>query len=149
MRLAVQPIGPVGFGFFSLLAGTAWQVVSVITVAPFFTAVRYAGADASRWKSCSPAILRRTFFLLYVGIGGLFAATRAAERQLRYSMLLDRQADSCFDAHCLRWPPTCCRRILAVPLTLTLVPFRLGLAWLYRPHARASYASRHALTVRT
>ena len=80
-----------GFGLFSLLAGTAWQVVSVVIVALLYRGNAAVPADVALEILLNPQYLN--LFLLYVGIGGLFAAIVFALSVVSVPMLLDRQCD--------------------------------------------------------
>lgn len=86
-----NPSGLVGFGLFSLLAGTAWQVVSVVIVALLYRGNAAVPADVALEILLNPQYLN--LFLLYVGIGGLFAAIVFALSVVSVPMLLDRQCD--------------------------------------------------------
>jgi uncharacterized membrane protein len=86
-----NPSGLVGFGFFSLLAGTAWQVLSLVIVA-----MLYKGS-AMQPLALMLEILRdpqyTMLFLAYIGIGGILAAFVFALSVVSVPMLLDRKCD--------------------------------------------------------
>ncbi len=86
-----NPSGLVGFGLFSLLAGTAWQVLSLVIVA-----MLYKGS-AMQPLALVVEILRDPqytgLFLAYLGIGGILAAFVFALSVVSVPMLLDRKCD--------------------------------------------------------
>lgn len=86
-----NPSGLVGFGLFSLLAGTAWQVLSLVIVA-----MLYKGG-AMQPVALMLEILRdpqyTALFLAYLGIGGIVAAFVFALSVVSVPMLLDRKCD--------------------------------------------------------
>jgi len=86
-----NPSGLVGFGLFSLLAGTAWQVISLVIVA-----MLYKGS-AMQPLALVVEILRDPqytgLFLAYVVVGGILAALVFALSVVSVPMLLDRKCD--------------------------------------------------------
>lgn len=86
-----NPSGLVGFGLFSLLAGTAWQIISVIIVALLYRGNAVVPVDVALEILLNPQYLN--LFILYVGVGGLLAAVVFALSVVSVPMLLDRQCD--------------------------------------------------------
>jgi uncharacterized membrane protein len=86
-----NPSGLAGFGMFSLLAGTAWQVLSLVIVA-----MLYKGS-AMQPLALMLEILRDPqytgLFLAYLGIGGILAAFVFALSVVSVPLLLDRKCD--------------------------------------------------------
>ncbi len=86
-----NPAGLLGFGLLSLLAMTAWQVISVVLLALYYDGPALAPLDLML------AILRdpqhTLLFLAYVGVGGLIAALVFAASVVTVPMLLDRRCD--------------------------------------------------------
>ena len=86
-----NPSGLIGFGLLSLLAGTAWQVVSVVLMALFFKGSALAPADMMLEVVLNPQYT--LLFVVYVGVGGVIAALVFAASVVSMPMLLDRRCD--------------------------------------------------------
>lgn len=86
-----NPSGLVGFGLLSLLAGTAWQVISVVLVALFYKGTALAPLDMMLEVLRNPKYTG--FFVIYLGVGGVLAALVFAASVVSMPMLLDRQCD--------------------------------------------------------
>lgn len=86
-----NPSGLVGFALFSLLAGTAWQVISVVIIALLYRGNAVLPVDVAREILLDPQYLN--LFMLYVGVGGLLAAVVFALSVVSVPMLLDRRCD--------------------------------------------------------
>ena len=86
-----NPSGLVGFALVSLLAGTAWQVVSVVLVALFYKGTAMAPLtmilDVLRDPQYS------ALFVVYIGVGGVIAALVFAASVVSVPMLVDRRCD--------------------------------------------------------
>jgi uncharacterized membrane protein len=86
-----NPPGLVGFGLFSLFAGTAWQIMSLVIIA-----LLYKGS-AMEPLQLVLEILRSPqhtlLFVAYVGVGGILAAFVFALSVVSVPMLLDRKCD--------------------------------------------------------
>jgi uncharacterized membrane protein len=84
-----NPSGLAGFALLSLLAGTAWQVVSVVLVALFYK----GGAMAP--LAMIGEILRHPqympLFLVYIAVGGTLAALVFAASVVTLPMLVERR----------------------------------------------------------
>jgi len=80
-----------GFLLFSLLAGTAWQIISVIIVALLYRGNAVVPVDVALEILLNPQYLN--LFILYVGVGGLLAAVVFALSVVSVPMLLDRRCD--------------------------------------------------------
>lgn len=86
-----NPSGLVGFGLLSLLAGTAWQVVSVVLVALLYKGTALNPAEMILEIVRNPQYM--TLFLAYVGVGGAIAALVFAASVVSMPMLVDRRCD--------------------------------------------------------
>jgi uncharacterized membrane protein len=86
-----NPSSMVGFGLFSLLAGTLWQVLSVIILALLYHGPAALPMDLIRDVLVDPQYL--PLFMAYLGIGGLLAALVFAASVVSMPMLLDRCGD--------------------------------------------------------
>lgn len=86
-----NPSGLVGFALFSLLAGTAWQVISVVIIALLYRGNAVVPVDVALEILLDPQYLN--LFVLYVGVGGLLAAIVFALSVVSVPMLLDRRCD--------------------------------------------------------
>lgn len=86
-----NPAGLVGFALISLLAGTAWQVVSVVLVALFYKGTAMAPL------TMIIEILREpqysTLFVVYIAVGGVVAALVFAASVISMPMLVERRCD--------------------------------------------------------
>lgn len=86
-----NPSALVGFGLLSMLAGTAWQVLSVVIVALF-----YKGGAMLPAAMIVEVLLNPSHYLLftiYMGAGGLLAAIVFALSVVSMPMLVDRRCD--------------------------------------------------------
>lgn len=86
-----NPSGLMGFALLSLLAGTAWQVVSVVLMALF-----YKGNAVSPANMMLEVVLNPQYtllFVMYIGVGGVIAALVFAASVVSMPMLLDRRCD--------------------------------------------------------
>ena len=86
-----NPSGLIGFALLSLLAGTIWQVISVILIALFYKGGALAPADMVFEILRNPQYT--TLFLMYMGIGGVMAAVVFAASVVSMPMLVDRRCD--------------------------------------------------------
>lgn len=86
-----NPSGLVGFALLSLLAGTAWQVISVVLVALLYKGTALNPADMIIEIVRSPQYM--TLFIAYMGVGGLIAALVFAASVVSMPMLIDRRCD--------------------------------------------------------
>ncbi len=86
-----NPSGLVGFGLLSLLAGTAWQVVSVVLVALLYKGSALAPMDMIVEILLNPQYT--LLFFVYIGVGGVIAALVFAASVVSMPMLLDRRCD--------------------------------------------------------
>ncbi|HNH35863.1 MAG TPA: DUF2189 domain-containing protein [Rhodocyclaceae bacterium] len=78
----------IGFGLMLLIAGTAWQVVSVVMVALLYKGGALAPLDLVLEVVLNPA--NASFFLGYVLVGGVLAAFVFALSVISMPMLVDR-----------------------------------------------------------
>lgn len=86
-----NPSGLVGFGLLSLLAGTAWQLISMLIVA-----ITYQGEAATPLALVLDVLRNPKYALLfglYIGVGGVIAALVFAVSVVSVPMLLDRRCD--------------------------------------------------------
>ncbi|MBI5107494.1 MAG: DUF2189 domain-containing protein [Rhodocyclales bacterium] len=86
-----NPSGLVGFALLSILAGTAWQVASVVIVALF-----YKGSAMAPMAMMIEVVVNPQHYLLffiYVCAGGFLAALVFAVSVVSMPMLVDRQCD--------------------------------------------------------
>ena len=86
-----NPSGLVGFALMSILAGTAWQVASVVIVALF-----YKGSAMAPMAMMIEIVLDPRHYLLffvYVCAGGFLASLVFAVSVVSMPMLVDRQCD--------------------------------------------------------
>ncbi len=86
-----NPSGLVGFGLLSLLAGTAWQVISVVLVALFYKGSAMAPLDMVREILLKPEY--SLLFMVYIVVGGVIAALVFAASVVSMPMLVDRRCD--------------------------------------------------------
>lgn len=86
-----NPTGLTGFALVFLLAGTAWQVISVVLIALFYKGSAMAPADMVFEILRNPEYT--TLFLVYMGVGGVSAALVFAISVVSMPMLVDRQCD--------------------------------------------------------
>lgn len=84
-----NPSGLAGFALLALLAGTAWQIVSVVLMALFYK------GNAMSPLAMTGEILRHPqympLFLVYIGVGGVLAALVFAASVVSLPMLVDRR----------------------------------------------------------
>lgn len=86
-----NPAGLAGFGLMSILAGTVWQVASVVIVALFYQGSAMRPLDMIVEVVVNP---RHTLmFFIYVGAGGVLAALVFALSVVSVPMLIDRRCD--------------------------------------------------------
>lgn len=86
-----NPSGFVGFGLFSLLAVTAWLIMSLVILA-----LLYKGSAMDPLQLIIEVLRDPQYtllFLTYVGVGGIFAALAFALSVIAVPMLLDRKCD--------------------------------------------------------
>jgi uncharacterized membrane protein len=86
-----NPAGLLGFGLLSLLAVTAWQVISVVMIALYYSGPALAPLDLILEILRDPD--HTLLFLAYIGVGGLIAALVFAASVVTVPMLLDRRCD--------------------------------------------------------
>ena len=80
-----------GFGLLSILAGTLWQVISVVIVAVFYQGPPLAPLDMIVQVLVNPQ--HYLMFFLYISIGGFLAAVVFALSVVSMPMLIDRRCD--------------------------------------------------------
>ncbi len=80
-----------GFGLLSILAGTLWQVISVVIVAVFYQGPPLAPLDMIIQVLVNPQ--HYLMFFLYISIGGFLAAVVFAFSVVSMPMLIDRRCD--------------------------------------------------------
>lgn len=86
-----NPSALVSFGLLSILAGTAWQVVSVVIVALF-----YKGTALQPMAMMIEVVVNPQHYLMffiYMGAGGLMAAVVFALSVVSMPMLVDRRCE--------------------------------------------------------
>jgi len=86
-----NPSALVGFGLLSILAGTAWQVASIVIVALF-----YKGSALQPQAMMIEVLVNPQHYLLffiYLGAGGVLAAVVFALSVVSMPMLVDRRCD--------------------------------------------------------
>ncbi|MBU0752900.1 MAG: DUF2189 domain-containing protein [Gammaproteobacteria bacterium] len=86
-----NPSGLVGFGLFGLLAGTAWQVMSLLIVAMLYKGNAMAPLQLVIEVLRDPRHMQ--LFMAYIGIGGILAAMVFALSVVSVPMLLDRKCE--------------------------------------------------------
>ena len=86
-----NPSGLVGFALLSILAGTAWQVASVVIVALFYKGPAMAPMAMMIEIVVNPQ--HYLLFFIYVCAGGFLAALVFAVSVVSMPMLVDRQCD--------------------------------------------------------
>lgn len=86
-----NPSGLAGFGLMSILAGTAWQVASVVIVALFYQGRAMRPLDMIVEVVINPQ--HALMFFIYVGAGGVLAAVVFALSVVSMPMLIDRRCD--------------------------------------------------------
>jgi uncharacterized membrane protein len=86
-----NPSALVSFGLLSILAGTAWQVVSVVIVALFYKGTALQPMAMMIEVLVNPQ--HYLMFVIYMGAGGLLAAVVFALSVVSMPMLVDRRCD--------------------------------------------------------
>lgn len=86
-----NPSGLVGFGLMSILAGTAWQVVSAVIVALFYKGEALGPLDMMIEVLIKPQ--HYLMFFIYICSGGLLAAMVFILSVVSMPMLVDRRCD--------------------------------------------------------
>jgi uncharacterized membrane protein len=86
-----NPSGLIGFGLLSLLAGTAWQVISVVLVALLYKGSALAPLDMIIEVLRNPQY--SLLFAVYLMVGGVIAALVFAISVVSMPMLVDRRGD--------------------------------------------------------
>lgn len=86
-----NPSALVGFALLSILAGTAWQVASVVIVALFYKGPALAPMAMMIEVLVNPQ--HYLLFFVYMCVGGLLAALVFAVSVVSMPMLVDRQCD--------------------------------------------------------
>lgn len=86
-----NPSALVGFGLLSILAGTAWQVASVVIVALFYTGSSMQPLDMMVEVLINPR--HYLMFFIYLCAGGLLAAVVFALSVVSMPMLVDRRCE--------------------------------------------------------
>jgi len=86
-----NPSCMIGFGLLSILAGTLWQVISVVIVAVFYQGPPLAPLDMIIQVLVNPQ--HYLMFFLYISIGGFLAAVVFAFSVVSMPMLIDRRCD--------------------------------------------------------
>ena len=83
-----NPAGLAGFAVFALLAGTAWQIISMVLVAVLYKGQALTPQEFALDVLRDPA--NTLFFYAYVFIGGIMAAIVFAVSVIAVPMLVDR-----------------------------------------------------------
>jgi uncharacterized membrane protein len=86
-----NPSALVSFGLLSILAGTAWQVVSVVIVALFYKGTALQPMAMMIEVLVNPQ--HYLMFVIYMGTGGLLAAVVFALSVVSMPMLVDRRCE--------------------------------------------------------
>jgi uncharacterized membrane protein len=86
-----NPSGLVSFGLLSILAGTAWQVISIVIIAVFYKGGPLGPLDMMMEVVINPQYY--LMFFLYLCTGGVLAAVVFALSVVSMPMLVDRQCD--------------------------------------------------------
>jgi len=86
-----NPSALVSFGLLSILAGTAWQVVSVVIVALFYKGIALQPMAMMIEVLVNPQ--HYLMFFIYMGAGGLMAAVVFALSVVSMPMLVDRRCE--------------------------------------------------------
>jgi uncharacterized membrane protein len=86
-----NPSALVSFGLLSILAGTAWQVVSVVIVALFYKGTALQPMAMMIEVLVNPQ--HYLMFVIYMGAGGLLAAVVFALSVVSMPMLIDRRCE--------------------------------------------------------
>jgi uncharacterized membrane protein len=86
-----NPSALVSFGLLSILAGTAWQVVSVVIVALFYKGTALQPMAMMIEVLVNPQ--HYLMFVIYMGAGGLLAAVVFALSVVSMPMLVDRRCE--------------------------------------------------------
>ena len=86
-----NPSALVSFGLLSILAGTAWQVVSVVIVALFYKGTALQPMAMMIEVLVNPQ--HYLMFFIYMGAGGLMAAVVFALSVVSMPMLVDRRCE--------------------------------------------------------
>ncbi|MCX7145350.1 MAG: DUF2189 domain-containing protein [Sulfuritalea sp.] len=86
-----NPSALVSFGLLSILAGTVWQVISIVIIAVF-----YKGKALGPLAMMIEVVINPQHYLMffiYIGVGGLLAAVVFALSVVSMPMLVDRRCD--------------------------------------------------------
>jgi uncharacterized membrane protein len=86
-----NPSCMIGFGLLSILAGTLWQVISVVIVAVFYQGPPLAPLDMIIQVLINPK--HYLMFFVYISTGGFLAAVVFALSVVSMPMLIDRRCD--------------------------------------------------------
>jgi uncharacterized membrane protein len=86
-----NPSCMIGFGLLSILAGTLWQVISVVIVAVFYQGPTLAPLDMIVQVLINPQ--HYLMFFVYISTGGFLAAVVFALSVVSMPMLIDRRCD--------------------------------------------------------
>jgi len=86
-----NPSALVGFGLLSMLAGTAWQVVSAVIIAVFYKGALLAPLDMIVEVLVNPQ--HYLMFFIYLLAGGVLAAVVFALSVVSMPMLVDRRCE--------------------------------------------------------
>jgi uncharacterized membrane protein len=86
-----NPSSMIGFGLLSMLAGTLWQLISVVIVAMFYQGPPLAPLDMIIQVLVNPR--HYLMFFIYIGAGGMLAALVFALSVVSMPMLIDRRCD--------------------------------------------------------
>jgi uncharacterized membrane protein len=86
-----NPSALVSFGLLSILAGTAWQVASIIIVAVFYKGSALGPMDMMIEVVVNPQ--HYLMFFIYICAGGVFAAVVFAFSVVSMPMLVDRRCE--------------------------------------------------------
>jgi uncharacterized membrane protein len=141
-----NPSGLVGFALLSILAGTAWQVASVVIVALFYKGPAMAPMAMMIEIVVNPQ--HYLLFFIYVCAGGFLAALVFAVSVVSMPMLVDRQlrpADRAVHQHqCRGREPAAAGAVGLILMLLTGLGFATALVGLVLFLPWLGHASFHA-----
>jgi uncharacterized membrane protein len=86
-----NPSALISFGLLSMLAGTAWQVASVVIVAMFYKGPALAPLEMIKEVLINPQ--HYLMFFVYLSVGGVLAALVFALSVVSMPMLVDRRCE--------------------------------------------------------
>lgn len=86
-----NPSALVSFGLLSILAGTVWQVISIVIIAVFYKGKALGPVNMMIEVLINPA--HYLMFFVYIGAGGVLAAVVFAFSVVSMPMLVDRRCE--------------------------------------------------------